>query len=143
MKLIDKSNFLSTICVVFTCLVLGKIVVEAVFGGIFGNDQENLLLMFGFSALGTFVLSQHYRLERFPLIAVMAGQYVVLIAAVMLVIWISGFFVELHEDAYRDMFWSFTVPYAIAAAVYYISLYFEIKKANRLLQEVRETGAAK
>lgn len=143
MKLIDRSNFLSTICVVFTCLVLGKIVIEALFEGVFGNDQENLLLMFGFSALGTFVLSQHYRLERFPLVAVMVGQYVVLIAAVMLVTWISGFFVELHEDAYRDMFLSFTIPYVIAAAVYYISLYFEIKKANRLLQEVREAGAAK
>lgn len=140
MKLIDKSNFISTICVVFTCLVLGKIVVEALFAGIFGNEQENLLLMFGFSALGTFVLSQHYRLERFPLVAVMVGQYALLMAAVMLVTWISGFFVELHEDAYRDMFWSFTIPYVIAAAVYYISLYFEIKKANRLLQEVREIG---
>ena len=71
MKLIDKSNFLSTICVVFTCLVLGKIVVEAVFGGIFGNDQENLLLMFGFSALGTFVLSRHYCNQRKALQPVM------------------------------------------------------------------------
>lgn len=143
MKLIDKGNFISTICVVFTCLVLGKIAIEALFAGVFGNDQENLLLMFLFSALGTFVLSQHYRLERFPLMAVMAGQYVLLVAAVMLVTWISGFFVELHEDAYRDMFRSFTIPYVIAAAVYYISLYFEIRKANRLLQEVRRTEDAK
>ena len=73
----------------------------------------------------------------------MAGQYALLVAAVMLVTWISGFFVELHEDAYRDMFRSFTIPYVIAAAVYYISLYFEIKKANRLLQEVRGAEDAK
>lgn len=143
MKLIDKSNFLSTVCVVFTCLTLGKVVLEAFFTGVFGNYQENLLMMFGISALATFVLSQHYRLERFPLVAVIVGQYVVLIAAVMLIIWVSGFFEELHENAYRDMFRSFTVPYVIAAAVYYISLYFEIKKADRLLQEVKEAEKKK
>lgn len=71
------------------------------------------------------------------------GQYVVLIAAVMLIIWISGFFEELHENAYRDMFWSFTVPYVIGAAEYYISLYLEIKKADRLLQEVKKAEKKK
>lgn len=137
MKIIDKKSFWPIVCVIYTCLSLGKIVLELVLQGVFGNEQMNFLTMFLFAFLGTFVLSQHYRLDKYPLGAVILGQYVGLIAAVMLFTWISGFFVELHEDAYHDMFWSFTIPYAIAAVIYYISLYFEIKRTNQLLQDMK------
>lgn len=137
MKIIDKKSFWPIVCVIYTCLSLGKIILELVLQGVFGNDQMNFLTMFLFAFLGTFVLSQHYRLDKYPLGAVILGQYVALVAAVMLFTWISGFFVELHEDAYHDMFWSFTIPYAIAAVIYYISLYFEIKRTNQLLQDMK------
>ena len=62
----------------------------------------------------------------------------VLIAAVLLFTWISGFFSPLHPKAYVDMFRSFTVPYVIAALVYYGSLYLEVQKANQLLRQIKE-----
>ena len=138
MKIIDKKSFIPTVCVVYTCLSIAKIVLEAFGQGKFGNDQRNFLVMLLFSFLGTLVLSQHYRLDKYPLTLVIMGQYVVLIAGVMLFTWISSFFSEMHEDGYHDMFWSFTIPYVICAAVYYISLYFEIKKADRMLQEMKK-----
>lgn len=58
--------------------------------------------------------------------------------AVMLFIWVSGHFTQLHPNAYMDMFRSFTVPYGIAALVYYISLYMEVQKANQLLKQIKE-----
>ena len=138
MKIIDKKSFIPTVCVVYTCLSVGKIVLEAFAQEKFGNDQRNFLVMLLFAFLGTLVLSQHYRLDKYPLTLVIVGQYVVLITGVMLFTWISSFFSEMHEDGYRDMFWTFTIPYAICAAVYYISLYFEIKKADRMLQEMKK-----
>lgn len=137
MRLIDKKNFFPTVCVIFTCLAVGKIVLEALVQKVYGNYQENLLVMLLLAFLGTLVLSQHYRLARFPLVAVIVLQYVVLIAAVMLLTWCLGLFETLHADAYHDMFWSFTVPYAIAAAWYYLALYCETRKADRMLQEIR------
>lgn len=138
MKLIDKKSFWPTVCVVYTCLSIGKIMVEAVWQGTFGNYQVNFLIMLFLAFMGTLVLSQHYRLERFPISLVIILQYVVMIALVMLIIWITGFFEPLSEHAYHDMYWSFTIPYAILAAVYYICLYLEVKKANRLLQNFKK-----
>lgn len=137
MKVIDKKSFWSTVCGVFTCLSIGKIALEAVWQGTFGNYQANFLMMLFLAFMGTLVLSQHYRLQRFPISLVIILQYVVMIVLVMLIIWISGFFVPLSEHAYHDKFWSFTIPYVILAFVYYISLYLEVKKANRLLQNLK------
>ena len=88
--------------------------------------------------LATFVLSQHYRLAYLPLAIVALVQYIVLTAVVMLLTWISGRFTQLHENAYHDMFWSFTIPYVVFAAVYYAALYIEVRRANYLLKQFKE-----
>lgn len=138
MKIIDKKQFFPTVCVVYTLLSIMKILLEFVARNEFGAFQENLLVMLFLSFLATFVLSQHYRFEKLPLLLVIVLQYVFMIAAVMLFTWVSGFFSELHPNAYRDIFRSFTVPYLIGAVVYYVELYFEVRKADRLLQEYKK-----
>lgn len=140
MKIIDKHNFLTIVCVIYTMLSLGKIVLEAIVQETFGNYQENLLMMFFLSLAATFVLSQYYRFQEYPLLLCIAVQYVVLIVLVMLITWVSGKFHPLHEDAYKDMFLSFTVPYAIGVVIYYISLFHEIKRANQSLKKIKESG---
>lgn len=140
MKIIDRHNFFETGCVIFTILAFGKIVLEAIVQGAFGNYQENLLMMLFLSFLATFVLSQHYRFQKYPLLAVILVQYVFLAGVLLLVAWIMGHFQELHEDAYRDMFLSFSIPYAVGAVIYYIVLFYEIKRANQVLKEIKEQG---
>lgn len=83
------------------------------------------------------VLSQHYRFLNFPLSVVILVQYLILISAVMLLTWFGSFFEPLHENGYRDMFLSFTIPYIIGAVIYYISLLWEIRRVNRTLEEIR------
>lgn len=141
MKIIHKSNFFSTVCVVFTLLVLGKLVLEYIVQGAWGNYQGNLLVIFVLSTVATFVLSQYYRFQKYPLLAVMIVQYLVLIGGVMLFTWISGFFAPLHEDGYRDMFLSFSIPYAIGVVVYYMALFHEVRKVNGVLRKIRADAA--
>ena len=143
MKIIDKKNFIPIVCIIFTILVLGKILLEAVVQKIFGGYQENILLMFAFSVLGTFVLSQHYRFQRFPLLAVIVVQYLVLVGAVWGVVWAASFFEPVHENGYRDMFISFSIPYGIAAAVYYISFFHEVRRVNQALEKIRRNQNAR
>lgn len=138
MRMINRQNFFSYVCVVFTMLVLGKVLLEYIVQGIFGNYQGNLLVMFMLSLLAVFVLSQYHRFQKYPLLAVIVGQYVVLIGIVMLIIWGFGFFVPLHEDGYRDMFVSFSIPYAIGVVVYYAALFHEVKQVNQSLQKIKE-----
>lgn len=138
MRTIDRHNFWGVVCTVFTLLMLGKILLELIVQGVFGNYQINILLMFGLSLLATFVLSQYYRFQKYPLLVVILGQYILLIGIVMLITWISGRFNELHKNAYRDMFLSFTIPYAIGVIIYYAAVFHEIKSANQALKEMKE-----
>ncbi len=143
MKIIHKQNFFPIVCVIFTILAMGKIVLEAIVMKRFGDDQGNFLMMFLLSLLATAVLSQHYRFQNIPLPAVIILQYLLLIAGVMLITWLSSFFEPLHRDGYRDMFLSFTIPYGIGAAVYYISLFYEVGRANQTLKEIRRYQSEK
>lgn len=138
MKIINKHNFFPTICTGYTLLVLIKLLLEYLAQGLWGIYQGNLLIMFVLSALAVFVLSQHYRFQKYPLVVVIVMQYVVLIAGVMLFTWISGFITPIHENGYRDMFLSFSIPYAIGVVIYYAALFHEIKSANRILSRIKE-----
>ncbi len=137
MKMINRQNFFPIVCVVFTFLVMGKVVLEAIVQKLFGGYQENILMMFLLSLLATFVLSQHYRFQKLPLLLVIAIQYGVLISVVMLITWLGSFVEPIHEDGYWDMFRSFTVPYVIGAVIYYISLFCEVRNANKTLMEIK------
>lgn len=137
MKMINKKNFVPTVCVIFTVLVLGKILLEAAVQNLFGGYQGNILMMFLLSVLGTFVLSLHYRFQDLPLLAVIIVQYLVLVGVIVALVWVISFFEPVHENGYRDMILSFSIPYGIAAAVYYISFFNEVKHANRALEKIR------
>lgn len=138
MKLISKKEFLPTVCVVYTILSFGKVLLEGLLKGNFGIYQQNLVMMLFLSFAATLVLSQHYRLNRLPLWLVALIQYLLLIGIVMLILWVTSFFEPISPGGYMDMFWSFTIPYIIGAAAYYISLYLEIQKANQILQDIKK-----
>ena len=140
MKIIDKKTFVLTVCVVYTILSMSKIILEAIIQNEFGNYQSNLLMMIFVSFIATLVLSQHYRLQQIPLPLVIIGQYLVLIGIILLIIWISGLYTDLHPNAYRDMFLSFTIPYIIGAAIYYLNVFWEVKNANQMLKNIKKKG---
>lgn len=138
MKIINKHNFFPTVCTGYTLLVLTKLLLEYLFQGLWGNYQTNLLTMFVLSFLALFVLSQYYRFQKYPLVVVIVVQYLVLIGGIMLFTWIPGFFTPLHENGYRDMFLSFSIPYAIGVVIYYVALFHEVKSANRILRRIKD-----
>lgn len=140
MKIIDKKTFIPTVCVVYTVLSMSKIVLEASLQNRFGNYQSNLLMMLFLSFLATLVLSQHYRLQQLPLLIVVIGQYLLLMGVILVIIWISGFYTELHPNAYMDIFISFTIPYIIGAAIYYINVFREVKNANEIIRSIKKKG---
>ena len=136
MKLINKHNFISIVCISFTLIVCGKLLLEKSTGFIDRYYTENIFTCLGISILATFVLSLHYYLQRFPFIPVVIGQYLALIGFVFLCIWIMGHFTEYAPTAYKDMFVSITVPYVIGAVVYYISFFVQIKRANEVFSNL-------
>jgi hypothetical protein len=140
MQLINKKNFLPIVCIVYTILSFSKIIFEIKLGYKDPNYVENFIMLFLMSLIATFVLSLHYYLQKIPLPIVILGQYIFLVGIIMLSIWIGGHLQNNASTAYRDMFWSFTIPYIIGAIIYYAVILFQIKKANKTLSELKKEG---
>jgi len=130
-------EILVSICAFYTVLsILNAILLEM--NGYSVVSTSNSFLMLMWCTVGTCVIYSQKILTKYSPVAVMICQYFVAIAIILLSIYISGLFDELHPDAYKDGFRSFTIPYIVGSALYYGHLYFESKKQNTLLQEVKE-----
>ncbi|MDE6529288.1 MAG: hypothetical protein K2K96_00780 [Lachnospiraceae bacterium] len=136
--MIDKHNFWSIVSGVFTCLLIGKIILESIMGYRDVNYAENILTLFIITVVATAILGMHKYLQNVPVLLVMFLQYVGLIGSVMGAIWIISRFTDVAPGGYQDMFWSVTIPYVVLAGVYYISFFREVKKANELLLEINQ-----
>lgn len=64
-------------------------------------------------------------------------QYLIAMTLVIINVWITGHFVELHPDAYKDAFITFTIPYIIGAIAFYIGILSDVKKQNETLNFIR------
>ncbi|PWT26752.1 DUF6608 family protein [Butyrivibrio fibrisolvens] len=136
MKIIDRHNFISVVCVSFTLIVCGKLIYEKLIGFTDRFYTENIFTCLLVCVLATFILSLHYYLQRFPFIPVVIGQYVLLMGVIFALIWIGSKYTDMAPSAYKDMFVSVTIPYVLGAAAYYISYFLEIKKANEFFSKL-------
>lgn len=135
--MITRKNYFPSVCVVYTILVLLKIVTETLAGKTDDFYVANLISIFVICCVATFILSLHQLLPNIPLLFVIVGQYVLLIVFIMSALYLASFWSPVSEGGYRDMFVSVSIPYAIIAAIYYINYFHEIKKANEAIQEIR------
>ena len=137
MKLINKKNFISIVCIFFTLITCGKLLGEKFSNITDKYYTDNIFTILAFSVLITLVLSVHYYLQKFPFLLVFAGQYIVTVGIVFLCIWIHGLLSVNAPTAYIDMFWSITIPFFAGAIVYYICFFYQIKKANKILEKLQ------
>lgn len=136
MKLINKRNFVSIVCIFFTLITCGKLLLEKAYGFTDKYYTDNIFTILAFSVLITLILSLHFYLQRFPFLLVLIAQYALTVGIVFLAIFIHGQFSENAPTAYWDMFVSITIPFFVGALVYYICFFAQIKKANRILEKL-------
>ena len=136
MKLINRKNFISIVCISFTLLVCGKLLLEYAYDFTDRYYTQNIFMCLLFSVLITFILSLHYYLRQFPFLPVLIGQYLITVGLIVAGIRIAGYFTEEAPTAYRDMILSVTVPFVVGAIVYYIIFFRQIRKANAQLEEL-------
>ena len=137
MQLINKHNYFSTVCKIFTILIIVKVILEYVTGREDAYYIDNILSMFVITLLATLVLGLHYYLQDLPLIPVIIGQYVILMAVIHGSMSASAHFfgTKYASNGYRDTFITFTIPYVVGATAYYVAFFRECKKANRIVMD--------
>lgn len=136
MSKIKIKEILVVICVCYTIISLGTVL----FDSIISNTDKgflNLSYKFIWTVIGVCILYTHSLLERLSPLVMIILQYIAALLLVFLSLWIGGFFEELHEAAYYDSFRSFTIIYVIFAIYYYIGIFLDVRKQNRLLREIQ------
>lgn len=137
MKLINKKNVIPIICITYTIVSVILTIYEILDKGELNATQFNMFLFLLLSILGVGVLSQHYRLERFSPLAMIMIQYLIAVAVILFSLKAASYFVDIHQDGYRDMTLSFSIPYFIGAIIYYICLRLEVHNQNRILKKIK------
>ncbi|MFG6349636.1 MAG: hypothetical protein K1W15_13135 [Lachnospiraceae bacterium] len=138
MKLVNRKNVISVICVTYTVISILLTIINILIEGEMNSTQLNIFTCLLLSILGVGVLSQHYRLERFSPLAMVIIQYLAAVAVILISLKAASYFTYVHPGGYRDMVISFSVPYFIGAVIYYISLMLEVRKQNRILEKIKQ-----
>ena len=68
----------------------------------------------------------------------MVIQYVMALVFLFGGMWIVGHFVEINKSGWFEMWRSFTIPYIILAATYYLVLKKQTKKQNEMLGRIKK-----
>ena len=136
MKIINKRNFVSIVCIFFTLITCGKLLYERALNFTDRYYTDNIFTILGFSVLITLILSLHFYLQKYPFWLVIIAQYALTVGIVFLAIFIHGRFSTNAPTAYWDMFVSITIPFIFGALVYYICFFIQIKRANKVLEKL-------
>ncbi|NLG03033.1 MAG: DUF3021 family protein [Clostridia bacterium] len=126
---------LVSICVSYTILSIINALL-ALFSGRESGSHMNSIMMLVWTSIAVLILNIHSLFDEWSPILMIVIQYLIAMGLVLLTIFLSGFFEEISPNGYRDAIISFTIPYIIGAAVYYISVFAEAKRQDQLIQEI-------
>ena len=139
MKLINKKNFISIVCISFTLIVCGKLLIEKIAGFTDVHYTGNIFTCLAFSVIITAVLALHFYIQRFPFIPVLIGQYAGVIGATVAFVKVTDIIAGTATNAMWQMLLSVTIPFFASAFVYYIIFFKQIKKANNIIAELNQS----
>ncbi len=107
------------ICIVYTVLTVTSSGI-AILQGQTTDTHFHLLIRFAVTFIGIGSILIFNLFPDWPVTAIYSLHYAVTMGAIFLLVWISGFFRDLHPNAYRDIFLNFTVIYILIAAGFII-----------------------
>lgn len=128
-------DLLTAICISYTIISLVDHISHLIYGT--RGNSLNGIAQFLFSAIAVLVLYMHRLFENRSPLFMIVMQYIIAMGLVWLLAWLLGYFDPVIEGGYWDIFWSFTIPYAIGATYYYIQIFCSAKRQNALLQEIK------
>lgn len=135
MKRIKGIEIPISIAVSYTLISIANAVLNLL-SGREGNSNWNDIIMLLWTSAAVFILSIHPLFDEWPPLLMICVQYLIAAGLVLLTVYISGFFTEVSKEGYKDAVISFTIPYMIGAAVYYISVFRTAKRQDKIMQEI-------
>ncbi len=116
---LNWKSTLILICIVYTLLTITSSG-YALLVGITAETHFHLLARFAVTAIGIGSMLIFNLFPRWSLWVIFVLHYIVTMGIIFPLVWLSGLFIELHPNAYRDIFLNFTPIYLLIAASFLI-----------------------
>ena len=116
---LNWKSALMLICIVYTLLTITSSG-YALLSGTTTETHFHLLARFTVTSIGIGSILMFNMLPRWPLWAMFALHYITTMGIIFGLVWVSGYFIELHPAAYRDIFLNFTPIYLLIAVGFLI-----------------------
>lgn len=116
---LSLKNVLILICIAYTILT----VVSSSLGLLQGQSTDthlHIIMRFVVTSLGILSILIFNLFPSWPLAAIYGLHYAVTMGAIFLLIRTSGYFIDLHPNAFRDIFLNFTAVYIPVSLVFMI-----------------------
>ena len=127
--MLDKINFKNivvAICVLFSLLTITSSGFSLIRGN-YSNTELHLLMRFFVTtiALGSLLIFKIF--PQWSRAKVHSIHYGATMGSIFLLVWLSGFFISLHQSAYRDIFLNYTVIYLLITLIYFLGQKYSYK----------------
>lgn len=116
---LNWKSALILICIVYTLLTITSYGYALLVGRTM-ETHFHLLARFAVTSIGIGSILMFNLLPRLPLWAMFAINYTATMGIIFGIMWLSVYFIELHPDAFRDIFLNFTTIYFLIAAGFLI-----------------------
>lgn len=126
---INIKNTLISIAIVFSLLTITSSGI-AVIRGNYSETDFHLMMRFFVTTIAMGGLLIFKLKEKSRNLIVHSLHYFVTMGSIFLLVWFSGLFIELHPDAYRDIFLNYSIIYVIITAAFIIFKKFIAKTNN-------------
>ncbi|MDO5155752.1 MAG: hypothetical protein Q4D51_07285 [Eubacteriales bacterium] len=122
------------ICVSYTIISIVSATLNALAGT--QTNNFNTVMMLVFTTISVCVLYMYKLFSAWSPLLVITLQYVLATGLAFFVVFLCSLVDEISPNGYRDLFLSFTVLYILGAIVFYVWTYFDVKKMNKLLEDI-------
>lgn len=128
-------EMLVVICISYTIVSIVIAVTNTISGTQTNNMNQMMALVFTSIAVG--VLYTYQMLSFLSPLLTITIQYLVATGLTLLVVYITSLFEPVAPGGYKDIFISFSSLYILGAMFFYVYTFIEIKKMNKLLDEIK------
>ena len=116
---INLKNIILAISVIFSLLTVTSGVLSIITGN-YTDTELHLLLRFLVTAIAIGSLLIFKIFPEWSRAIVHSIHYAATMGSIFLLVWLSGFYINLHPDAYRDIFLNYTLIYILITLIYFL-----------------------
>ena len=123
------------VCLFFTIATMLDLILSVFVAGVYEDTYGHLATRFILCVLASLSLIIFRYFPKLSLLIVFIMHFLITLITQIFYTWISGFFIDLHPDAYRDMIRTILIIYPILMIGCAMLDFFQTARVNQILKK--------